>query len=429
MVMVITTMFVAVVRASNVPTVVVSHSWASVMPTAAPSSNNMSEKNNPYYDVQGDSPWDCAWVGVSPAQRCALEGVNETCEECSSTSNNNKKKKKNTSSVVVWIIVGIGFSVVLWAGIVAAACVIFQHRPDDPKATSEEDLEFAHWESSKVEEAEVKKEELASVGDSRPLSELVEYLFNREVVAKLREFKRFRTVRGDGDGYYRSVAFGVVEAYAGSGRARALARLVATFRAVKISMIIEKDSPDVLAEHDALVSCLETAASHLSLYPDTRERVRVEIEARLTEPRLDLALVRAARCLVAEFILDNRAATVATAISRLDEAQAAYHARGSFETKLGGDGTVLPFALALQVEGGADAVPTSAQLRSILAMGEEARDVVCDLPILPRLMGVDLHQYNIFHGDKVRLHGGDDVVDAVAIDILFNAGHYFLLYK
>ncbi|KAJ8604352.1 hypothetical protein CTAYLR_002536 [Chrysophaeum taylorii] len=271
-----------------------------------------------------------------------------------------------------------------------------------------------------------------AIDERKGIDALVEYLgrYKRGVssmVASLKanNFDEWRAVRGDGNCYYRSVAFGIVEALALSGRGAVLLSIRRRLERCDVSQIIDEfgaSREEMEVDHAAFLDRLD-AVSGGGLEP-----LGFEL-AIATEPRLDAALVRAARCVVADFVRDHATASMQTAKEDLLRAKAKILGDTSPRPDRGGDDDDLTVAIALgHFEDANDLCASPGYLR-ILTMGEDAEGLVCDLAILPSLLGGDCRTWAFFD-QTVKLVVGDlrTPGGAPAVDIALNPGHYFILY-
>ncbi|KAJ8608385.1 hypothetical protein CTAYLR_008143 [Chrysophaeum taylorii] len=272
-----------------------------------------------------------------------------------------------------------------------------------------------------------------ALGPRLPVAKFVDYLgkYRRgvgEVVSRLKTLglDSFRSVRGDGNCYYRSVAFGIVEAHILARNEPALRHLATILRGLSVRDVVDDLPRD--SDHASLCQRLEDIADGVL---DNPSRLCSDWETDVAEfnSNLDLALVRAARSLVARFLVNNASASIPEARHALKQHQAAFYPGLMTTLDLERDPDPLMLGEALGARG---AVKTCLSVCRVLTMGEDAEGLVCDLPILPHLLGGDCQIWGLFD-TTIKPVGATDLSDArpayvPLVNVLLNPGHYCLLY-
>lgn len=233
------------------------------------------------------------------------------------------------------------------------------------------------------------RQEIPNIGCKKSLSTLEDDCrFNAGKVKKVqllaRSYSHWRPIRGDGNCYYRTVAFGVFETLLAANDDRRLGHIVQGFRDVHYD-----DHTEQLAHE------------HLLQHLDSQEHMWELTRSIVTDCTLDEALVRCCRRLVRLFLLRNAESLSPNGLTYSDLVRAL------------------------------DASYTSIEAfceRVVDPMGRDAESLVLDA--LPRQLGVGIRLWILDRRDEVDLVSLDTPGPAGELDVhvLFKPGHYDLLY-
>ncbi|CAK0797748.1 unnamed protein product [Prorocentrum cordatum] len=211
--------------------------------------------------------------------------------------------------------------------------------------------------------------------------------FNAGAVQKVRllsnAYDHWRSVRGDGNCYYRTVAFGVLESLACAGEWQRLEKVVATLR--------EVDYEEGSDEQRAHAQLLRRLSSRDDL---------LQLEAWVAQDaELDQALIRACRRLARLFLVRN----------------------GDRQSPSGAT-----YAELVHAESYAGVEDYCASV--VDPMGRDAETLACYA--LPLMLGVGVRTWILDRRDAVDLVSWDALGPGGEVDVhvLFKPGHYDLLY-
>ncbi|KAJ8607745.1 hypothetical protein CTAYLR_008611 [Chrysophaeum taylorii] len=272
--------------------------------------------------------------------------------------------------------------------------------------------------------------ERPTVGAVQNLSELKEYLgafkagVDDVIEALEREgFVGWRAVRGDGNCYYRAIVFGVLEEAIAKAQTKYLLALVARFDRLRddLSRVDEVDYD----AHDRVATYLSNVAAELET-ADPARHAHAFVRMATTDRTFDLALVRLARALVVNFFTGAAKLSVSAARRRLAEERDAYHGvRSPPPTLSSGDDLLLTHVVGEEF------------VRDVARMGTDAEGPVCNLAVLPQLLGANSVVWAIFnasvqpvatsHDDDHHHHHQIGGGGPPSIHVVLNPGHYFLL--
>jgi len=229
------------------------------------------------------------------------------------------------------------------------------------------------------------------------------------------KYEQWRVIRGDGNCYYRSVYFAVLEFIVNSGRRDLLARMADRFS--KLRRVMFRDGME-WNDHQKLIEVLkkETEGQQWLTSRGLEAQLLGDFEGVL----LDLALIRACRVLTAQYLMEN----VDGPIDPFDETNKT---------------TWKEFAMLDYCdEPGAEEKNFTMQGfcdKFVLAEGAYVTDVVCNTGLLPRLLGdLRCHTWVLDHGgNPIREEVSNPTGKAGSIHLLFlhtrsaAARHYEIL--